>query len=278
VSPGYYTSTGRLLQGVAFCFALLGGVGGCKRFERKHVPVEKVEELGYPTCPANPTGPTQKLVAEQHLRSGPAHTDKSIVEHYSIRERDCLYVVTVRQEWPMSTADVEVLYDQKLMPLRIWKRMTLPGLPDAGEKADIRRYELRTDPVSVKRRQMSGAIDYELLKGGRPVVVIGPGRGLISMWIKRAKLAVGQKVRELAIDVRALEKIGLVTLRREENMVHELLGPVRVYTIYGREAVFTDENDVVIGDLAGMLPDRVNTLPPPPAVPLYGTLDPVHTP
>ena len=48
----------------------------------------------------------------------------------------------------MGTADVEVLYDKDLMPLRIWKRMTLPGLPDAGEKADIRRYELRTDDIA----------------------------------------------------------------------------------------------------------------------------------
>lgn len=263
-----------LVLGVAVCFSL----GGCKRFERKHVPVEKVEELGYPTCSTPPSGHTEKILAEKHLRSGPAHTDKGIVERYSIRERDCLQVVSVRQEWPMGTADVEVLYDRGLMPLRIWKRMTLPGLPDAGEKADIRRYDLRTDPVTMKRRQMSGVIDFELLKGGRPTVVIGPGRGLVSMWIKRSKLAVGEKVRELAIDVRGLEKIGLVTLRREEDMTHEVLGPVRVYTFYGREAVFTDENGVVVGDLAGLLPDHLNPLPAPPVVPLYGVVDPVNTP
>ncbi len=98
------------------------------------------------------------------------------------------------------------------------------------------------------------------------------------MWIKRAKLEVGQKVRELAIDVRALEKIELVTLRREDDLVHDVLGPVRVYTFYGREAVFTDQNDVVIGDLAGMLPDRLNPLPAPVPVPLYGEIDPVNTP
>ncbi len=265
---------GHLVLGVAVCFSLTA----CERFERKHVPVEKVEELGYPSCPTPASGHTEKVIAERHLRSGPAHADKGIVERYSIRERDCLTVVSVRQEWPMGTADVEVLYDKELMPLRIWKRMTLPGLPDAGEKADIRRYDLRTDPVSVKRRQMSGEIDFELLKGGRPTVVIGPGRGLISMWIKRAKLAVGQKVRELAIDVRALEKIGPVTLRREEDMVHDVLGPVRVYTIYGREAVFADEQDVVVGDLAGLLPDHLNPQPAPPPVPLYGVVDPVGTP
>ncbi|MFT3921893.1 MAG: hypothetical protein QM778_05105 [Myxococcales bacterium] len=263
---------------MAFCFGLSGSLAGCKRFERKHVPVEKVEELGYPTCPGSTGAASDELVAEQHLRSGPAHTDKGIVERYSIQRRDCLFAVSVRQEWPMGTADVEVLYDKDMMPLRIWKRMTLPGLPDAGEKADIRRYDLRTDPVSMKRRQMSGAIDFELLKGGHPVVVIGPGRGLISMWIKRAKLKVGEKVRELAIDVRGLEKIGLVTLRREDDMVHDVLGPVRVYTFYGREAVFTDEHDVVIGDLAGLLPDKLVKEPAPPAIPLYGVVDPVGTP
>src|SRR5690606_3859672 len=106
----------------------------------------------------------------------------------------------------------------------------------------------------------------------------GPGRGLISMWIRRAKLEVGQKVRELALDIRGLEKIGMVTLRREQDIQHDLLGKVRVYTIYGREAVFTNEDNVVVGDLAGLLPDHLVHLPRPREVPMYGPVDPVNTP
>lgn len=239
--------------------------------------MDSVEELGYPTCAADAT-PNSELLGQGHLRSGPNHLDKGIVERFSIQRRDCLYVAKVRQEWAMGTADVEVLYDDAMMPLRIWKRMTLPGLPNAGERADIRRYELRTDPVSMKRREMSGVVDFELIKGGKPVAVIGPGRGLITMWIQRAKLAPGEKVRELAIDVRGLEKISLVTLTREADTVHEVLGPVRAYTIYGREAVFTDDKDVVVGDLAGMWPDDKVPFPAPDPVPTYGPLDPVGTP
>jgi hypothetical protein len=50
---------------------------------------------------------------------------------------------------------------------------------------------------------------------------------------------------------------------------------VRVYTIYGREPFFTDENDVVLGDLAGLLPAGNEALPP---LPELGAADPIGTP
>jgi hypothetical protein len=265
---------------LALCVLL--ALGGCKRFERKHIPVDEVQELGYPSCPGGAAGEARELGSE-HLRAGPSHSDKSVVERYRIEQRDCagaapLIAISVRQEWPLGTSDVEVVYDAQLLPLRIWKRMTLPGIERAAERAELRRYELRTDPVSVKLRSMEGTIRFELLKGGRPRAVIGPGRGLISMWIRRARLQVGQKLRELAIDVRALEKIEPVTLLREADMRHPELGPVRVYTFYGRETVFADERDLVIGDLAGMRPHRMLKTPAPPPLPAYGPIDPAHTP
>jgi len=260
------------------CVAALLLFGACKRFERKHVPVETLEELGYPSCDGRiPEGPGE-LLAEQHIRSGPAHNDKRIVERFSIRRRGCLTVLSARQEWPLGTTDFEVVYDEALLPLRIWKRMTVPTLPDAGAKAEIRAYELRTEPLGIKRRAPDGSISFEQLKGGRPEAVVGPGRGVISMWLRRAKLAPGQKQRIPIIDVRALEKIEPVTLMREPDMEHPDLGKVRVYTFYGRETVFTDEQDVVIGDLAGLRLDRVVDLPAPPPIPLFGPIDPVHTP
>jgi hypothetical protein len=264
-----------LLLGAALLF--FGALFGCKRFQRRHIPVESVQELGYPTCGGKALTAGSELWRE-HLRSGPQHVDKSIVEYYALRQRDCVFGLTVRQEWPLGTADVEVVYDQSFLPLRVWKRMTLPGIERAGERAEIRRYELRTDPVTIKLREMDGHIRYENLLGGRPRVIIGPGRGLISVWIRRAKLKVGEKVRELALDIRALEKIEPVTLQREVDMQHPDLGAVQVYTFYGRETVFADANGLVVGDLAGLRTDRVLSTERPPALPLEGILDPVNTP
>lgn len=264
-----------LLWGAALL--LSSSLVGCKRFQRKHIPVESVQELGYPTCNGKPL-PAGTELWREHLRSGPQHVDKRIVEYYALRQRDCVFALTVRQEWPLGTADVEVVYDKELLPLRVWKRMTLPGIERAGERAEIRRYELRTDPVTIKLREMDGHVRYENLLGGRPRVIIGPGRGLISVWIRRAKLKVGEKVRELALDIRALEKIEPVTLQREVDMQHPELGPVQVYTFYGRETVFVNAEGLVVGDLAGLRADRVLTTERPPALPLEGTIDPVNTP
>lgn len=250
---------------------------GCKRFERKHIPVEHLEALAYPSCEGG-VAADEKTLAEEHLRSGPAHNDKNIVERFSLKQRGCLLTLSARQEWPLGTTDLEVVYDEQLTPLRIWKRMTVPHLPNAGERAEIRAYELRQEPVGIKRRAPDGNLSFEQLKGGRPVVVIGPGRGLMTAWLRRARLAPGQKVRELAIDVRELEKILPVTLMREPDMVNPDLGPVRVYTFYGRETVFADAHDTVIGDLAGLRPDRLLDTPRPPAIPTFGPIDPVHTP
>lgn len=252
-------------------------VGGCKRFERKHIPVASLQELGYPSCAGILPAPG-KVIAEEHLRSGPSHNDKSIVERFSLRDQGCQLVFHSRQEWPLGTTDYEVVYDDELLPLRVWKRNTVPMLKDAGAHADIKSYELRTDPIGIKRRNAGGHVSFEQLKGGRPLAVIGPGRGSITMWLRRAKLTENQKVRELVIDVRALEKIEPVTLMREPDMQHPDLGKVRVYTFYGRETVFADEQDTVIGDLAGMRPHRLLTTPEPPAIPTFGEVDPLHTP
>jgi hypothetical protein len=258
----------------------LVAVCGCDklkdRFTKKHVTVSSLADLGYPSCNGKVQGRVHTL-AEAMIRSGPTHADKSIVERYGLYDNDCQVIFGSRQEWPLGTTDFEVVYDKQLLPLRIWKRNTVPMLPNAGDKADIRAIELRSDPIGIKRAQ-AGVLSYEQLKGDKPVAVIGPGRGSLTVWIRRAKLQPGQKVRERIIDVRALEKVDTVTLMREPDLVHPELGKVRVYTFYGRETVFADEQDLVIGDLAGMRPDAVLTTPRPPAIPLFGTVDPVHTP
>ena len=60
--------------------------------------------------------------------------------------------------------------------------------------------------------------------------------------------------------------------------MHPELGPVRVYTFYGRETIFVDQHDVVVGDLAGLRSDASLKTAPPVALPQYGPLDPVGTP
>jgi hypothetical protein len=239
--------------------------------------VASVPELPYPSCGLAPLPPGD-VVASGHLRAGPFMREQNLVERFEIRRRDCLYVATVRQEWPLATADLDVAYDDHMLPLRIWKRMTLPGTPDG--RPEIARYELRTPETTITRRAHDGRRTYEILRGPRPRAVIGPGRGVLTMWLWRAHLPVGGRLREPVIDVRAeLELIHDVTLRREPDRYEPSLGrTVRVYTVYGREPIYADEHDVVIGDIAGMRPSGSLGTPEPPALPLYGPPDPVHTP
>jgi hypothetical protein len=87
-------------------------------------------------------------------------------------------------------------------------------------------------------------------------------------------------VRELVLDFREMvERLEEATLTRDDDRFEPSLGKtVRVYVFYGREAVFADENDVVIGDLAGLRPSETLTTPEPESMPRYGDPDPVHTP
>jgi len=99
------------------------------------------------------------------------------------------------------------------------------------------------------------------------------------MWIRRADLPVGVVRHESVLDFRGLPLIDDVAIRRApDEYVKDLGRTLRVYSIFGRESVFTDENGWVIADLQGMRPyDSVKT-PPPPPIPEYAPIDPVHTP
>ncbi len=149
-------------------------------------PSMSVPELGYPSCTdAGPDDPGV-VVAQGHLRSGPVSNDQNMVERFELRRTACGYTFRNRQEWPADITDVEVRYDANLTPLWAWKRMTLAASPRPDGDPDVRRYELRTGDVFIKRRDAQGAITLEqLLPGGRMTVpvgarvgaVIAPGRG-----------------------------------------------------------------------------------------------------
>ena len=259
---------------------------GCKR---KHVPVELVPELGLPTCGDAGVEESGVVVGKGQLRAGPLSAEKNVTEHFQLRRTSCGYTLRSRQEWPLAIADVEVRYDAALAPIWAWKRMTIAGSRREDGNADIRRYEMRTGEVFIKHRDDTAKVTLEkLLPGGRMDVpegarvgaVVGPGRGLITAWLQRAKLPVGAKIQELVLDFRdMIESLEEGTLERNPDLYEPSLGrSVRAYTFFGRETVFADENDVVIGDLAGMRPAASLKTPEPPGLPMYGEPDVVHTP
>jgi hypothetical protein len=260
---------------------LLAGCG------KTHVPVESVPELGYPECADSDSFVT--VVARGRLRSGPYSSEVGVSEKFELSRSSCGYVFRSRQEWSLAASDIEVWYDSMLTPVWAWKRMTVPAgqLPDGH--ADVRRYELRTGPVYITHRDAQGILTHErLLEGGRSraapgaavSAVIGPGRGVLTPWIERAHLAVREKTKALVLDFRALvETLEVVTLERNEDEYEPTLGrQVRVYTFGGKETVFADGEDVVIGDLAGMRPSAALSSPEPPSPPTYSEPDPRSPP
>jgi hypothetical protein len=273
------------------CASAVLSLCGCKR---KHQPVEVLPELGYPACAGEggagdggAEGGT--VVARGHIRGGPLSHEKNVAEWFTLARTACGYTFVSRQEWPLSTSDVEIHYDAQLRPLWAWKRLTLAGSTRADGNADIRRYELRTGEVFVKKRDPHGVVTLEkLLPGGRVPVpvgartgaIVGPGRGVITAWLRQAKLPVGGKTSELVLDFRdMIESLEVGTLERQEDLYEPSLGrKVRVYTFFGRETVFADDDDVVIGDLAGMRPSDTLTTPEPERLPTFGGADPAHTP
>jgi hypothetical protein len=259
---------------------------GCRR---KHVPVDSEPELGYPACVDAGAPSPDAPVAHGRLRAGPISADRNVVETFDLRRTPCGYTFTSRQEWPLAIADVEVHYDDALAPIWAWKRLTLAASQRPDGNADIRRYELRTGDVFIKRRDAGGEITLQkLLPGGRMQApagghvgaVVTPGRGGITPWLKRAHLPVGGKTQDLILNFRDMvEALEVGTLERMPDQVQEDMGrTVRVYTFFGKETVFADDHDVVIGDLAGMRPADAVTLPEPPSLPTFGGPDPVHTP
>jgi hypothetical protein len=254
-------------------FAVAGSTTGCEACLHR-VPTETVETLPYPTCDGEPM-PAGEKIAEGHLRSGPGMQDQ-VVERYEYRRRGCYYTLTVRQEWSRGVTDAEVIFDDAWRPLRAWKRMTVPG---THEVVDVRRYELRTQPATMVWRGEEGLQRF-WFRDGQPTAVMGPGRGVISAWIRaNPGLEVGGIVRASLLDFRALvERVGEVALRRDRDRDVPGLGRVHVYTVFGRDSVFTDDDGWVVGDLAGMRPSSILPGPEPAPLPSPSPPDPVNTP
>ncbi len=276
------TSSLRRPARVALALVWAGFASACSR---RHLPVGTSPELGYPACADAGADDVGESLARRSIRSGPLSHERNVVERFELRRTRCGYVFRSRQEWPLDISDVEVRYDANLAPVWAWKRMTIAGSKRPDGNADIRRYELRTGEVFIKHRDAEGEVTLErLLPGGRMKVpdearvgaVVGPGRGVITVWLKRARLSVGEKRRDEVVDFRdMLETLEVAALERNADQFEPSLGrTVRVYTFYGRETVFADDEDVVVGDLAGMRPSDALSTPEPEPLPTYGGADP----
>ena len=231
----------------------------------------------YPVCPGDPVD--GEILGEGALRAGPVMREESARESFRIVRRGCQVVFMGSQDWSLGATDLEVVYDATLNPLRAWKRATSPGPLEAARRTDIRAYDFSTDHVLLRRRSSLGEFESWRFRAATPHVVIGPGRGLLSMWLRRAHLPIGGRVRESVLDIReTVEIVRDVTLMRLEDRDDPEMGHVRVYTIYGREPIFADENDVLVGDMMGMRPARLITTPMPPRIEREGEGDPRGTP
>lgn len=216
-----------------------------------------------------------ELELERVLRSGPVMRDRDVVERFELRRAGAHRIVRVRQEWALGTADLDVVYDADGLPLRVWRRTTMPTASGGIGHRDLRVYDLTGDEVRVAHRAPDGSTRGQAIRGTRPRAVIGPGRGMLTAWIQRAHLEVGERRRESVLDVREpLAVVRDVTLKREAARDVDGLGIVRVYTIYGREPVFTDDDDVVVGDLMGLVEASAVDAPLPDPMPDPGPLDP----
>ncbi len=252
------------------------GVLGCKG--PKRTTVDHVERQPYPDC-GHGELPPGEVLGEGVLRPLGARA-QGYVERFEVRRRDCLTIATARLESPFELTDLEIVYDASGTPLRVWRRNTLAVTPHANGTPDIALFELRGAIPTLVHREPDGTVTQQTLAGGRPVAVITRARGLLTPWLQKANLQVGEAVHDVVIDLDTADLIRAdVMLRREPDLAREALGrTVRVYTVYGRDAVFADDDNVVIGDLAGLVPAARVAAPMPPPRPTYGGADPIHTP
>lgn len=261
-----------LFWGTLFWATALTACSGCEGTRRE---LDTVPVAPYPLSGAG------ELDLERTLRSGPMMRDQNVVERFELRSADGHRVIRARQEWPLGTTDVEVIFDDAWRPLRVWRRTTIPDATGPLGHVDHRIYDLEgsDEGVLIARRGPTGERTGTLLMGERPTAVITPGRGGLTGWLRRARLEVGGRSREHVLDVREpLALIREVTLQREEDREMDDLGRVRVYTIYGREPFFADEDDVVVGDMSGLRRAEVVDGEVPDPMPDPGPFTPADLP
>jgi len=255
------------LPAAAFLAVGLGATGcdGCRGEPVAAAPTPTLPP--YPVCP-EPTSDSPAVVeAEGTLRPGPYLRERRILEDYQVSRRGCHRVTTVRRLSPIDVVDVEVVYDLETgRPLRAWRRTALRQAPD---RPTFDVFDFQGEPGVHLRRLADGTVERRALDGPAPTAVVGPGRGILTVWIRDAGLAVGERDRRVVLDLTGageLDDEG--TLWRAPNRTEAPLGTVEVYRVYGRDAVFTSADGRVVGDLAGLR--RAADVDAPPVEPPPG--------
>lgn len=212
--------------------------------------VAEVETHPEPTCDGQPLVEGEVL-AEGTLEDGPI-MQEDVTETFVIRNHDCVNSIEVEQRWARQITQVRALFDDTWNPIWMRKVMWVPG--EEASSRNERIYEFRNTPATMTEVETGGEVTHRYFRRGQPTRLVGPGRALFAAWIRAADLEVGQSAQEVTLDTRELfEEVDEVAIRRDADRFEESLGrTVRVYTFFGRESVFTDENGVVIGDLAGL--------------------------
>ena len=268
-------------------------LAGCRR---RHIPVTESPELGYPACPRAASSASTEaraqdagvdddpgvVVGSGHIRSGPYSSEPDVVERFELRRTSCGFTFRSRQEWPREASDIEVRYDADLRPLWAWKRRTIPGSPRADGAAELRRYELRTGEVFIKRRDAAGddraraplagrspeAGGRRARRGGhrsgtrRPHAVAAAGEARRGGQGVRTRARLSERRRDARSRVARAQ-------RRPRRAHPRGQARARVHVLRVGDGL-RGRDDVVIGDLAGMRPSDSLSTPEPDSLPTYG--------
>ncbi|MGB0678500.1 MAG: hypothetical protein ACPGUV_02435 [Polyangiales bacterium] len=255
------------------CLMLCGGVLGCGRNAQSAAPKPL---LPYPACEGKSALHGGTELAGGTLRAGPWMRNRDVVERFVLYDRGCVYVMRVHQAWPLGISDVDAVFDRDYRPLRVWMRTMMPSRDGRRVAAqDTRLVEMRRLPVRFERRGRSDRRRARVLAQTRPIAAIGPGRTLLTAWLRAAQLAPGNKERGPVLDLRGAPVVRPTTLvRRPDRWVRPLRRRLRVYTFLGRETIYADDNDTVVADLAGLWPASKVSAPMPPALPTGSALHP----
>src|SRR5690606_27769397 len=119
----------------------LSGCEGCMR----RMPVEEVTLSDWPSCAS---AGQEELLAARELVAGPNMLEKSVVERYSLHERGGCIIGRAFVRWKLGDTALEVVWNEDLVPLAAYKRMTYPG--DAN-LFDERAYQMTDESTLMVR-------------------------------------------------------------------------------------------------------------------------------
>lgn len=206
-------------------------------------------------CIASSREPTKAFVVDEPLHCGFASpffhgtlisTRPGVQgdEVFSSLRSDCLTVYDSKHEWNLGKNHNRLWVDDKGQPLLLKKEVWV------GKKPEEKFFQWNTKLAALMLKMNQ---DFFRFKGELPLRVLTVGRYLLSAWIEAANLPVGGKERARVLDAREpFEKIKFITLMRKEDRQDSGLGRVRVYTIFGREPIYTNAQNHVVGDMWGM--------------------------